>query len=620
MHLTKMPYHKNEERMVNRKMKNILLYADSKIKSQLIKETEYGFNVIAVTDFNNEKKYKNVHFIIVDADIPELNTWDLINKYKKFKTKFWAYTRTPSKENILKLYEMGFDNVVTYPSNINLLINNMTNPDNTDLHIEDAKNFNKLKKILLITDDKVNAELIISGLKDENCIFTVRTSPTEANDDIKKDQYNLVIIDCKTPTTQLFELTQAIVKSKLNHTTPYIFVSASKENQSRLKGYKYGAYSYIQKPYNIEIFKANVKNILEIKELQNDLTRENKLLDSLVANTINQSIITDSNFMILAGGNQHIHFKKNEYFFNFFKSSNIPIPETEIRTFSINTEKSLKYNFKYSNKIFETTINKVYGTHDILERYVIILEDITQKILVDEQKETFIATLTHDLKSPIRAEQTVLSQLLNEKFGALNDVQKEIIAEIVNSRDYTRRMIDNLLTRYKASSQNIEITPELSSYKDIISRSIKELEPIINEKKQEIYVTYKAKIDMFEFAPTEIKRVLLNLISNASEYTPKYGKIEVNVYEKDNNIITEVSDTGYGIDKNDIEHIFDRNVTLAKKYRKVGSGLGLYISKTLINAHGGHISVKSRVKEGSKFTFSLPKIQSNTHKLNMTKQ
>ena len=615
-----MPYHKNEERMVNRKMKNILLYADSKIKSQLIKETEYGFNVIAVTDFNNEKKYKNVHFIIVDADIPELNTWDLINKYKKFKTKFWAYTRTPSKENILKLYEMGFDNVVTYPSNINLLINNMTNPDNTDLHIEDAKNFNKLKKILLITDDKVNAELIISGLKDENCIFTVRTSPTEANDDIKKDQYNLVIIDCKTPTTQLFELTQAIVKSKLNHTTPYIFVSASKENQSRLKGYKYGAYSYIQKPYNIEIFKANVKNILEIKELQNDLTRENKLLDSLVANTINQSIITDSNFMILAGGNQHIHFKKNEYFFNFFKSSNIPIPETEIRTFSINTEKSLKYNFKYSNKIFETTINKVYGTHDILERYVIILEDITQKILVDEQKETFIATLTHDLKSPIRAEQTVLSQLLNEKFGALNDVQKEIIAEIVNSRDYTRRMIDNLLTRYKASSQNIEITPELSSYKDIISRSIKELEPIINEKKQEIYVTYKAKIDMFEFAPTEIKRVLLNLISNASEYTPKYGKIEVNVYEKDNNIITEVSDTGYGIDKNDIEHIFDRNVTLAKKYRKVGSGLGLYISKTLINAHGGHISVKSRVKEGSKFTFSLPKIQSNTHKLNMTKQ
>lgn len=612
MILTEISYHSSEERMVKRKMKNILLYADKNITEAVNKNISNDYNVICANRLQDSDINSDTHFIIADVDTPDLNAGMLINKYKKFKTKFWAYAKITSRENILKLYEMGFDNVVPYPTDINNLLSNIINPDNTDINIKDAITYKNLKKILLVVDDKINAELIVNALSDSNFLFTIRTNAKDANIEIQKDQYNLVIIDCKTPTDDLFNISKTITESKLNKNTPYILISASKKIKNHLKGYEYGAYSYIKKPYNIDVLKAMIKNILEIKALQDNLATENKILDCLITNTINQSIITDSNFVVLAGGNQYIPFNKNEYFFNYFDSYNIIIPVEKIRAFSINTEKSIKFNFTNENKIFETTITKVYDEHNILERYVIILSDITQKLMIEDQKETFIATLTHDLKSPIRAEETVLKMLLDEKFGSLNKEQKEILSEILNSRAYTKRMVDNLLTRYKATSDKIEIMPEQTSYKKIIFDAVKEIEPLIIEKQQKIKVEYKADTDNFEFAPTEIKRVLVNLLSNASEYTPKHGEIFLKVLEINKKIITSLTDTGYGIEEKDLCHIFDRNVTLAKKYRKVGTGLGLYISKTLINAHGGDITVQSKIGKGTTFTFKLPKNQ-NQH-------
>lgn len=594
--------------MVNGKMKKILIYADTSIGKFVTRTTKNdSYKIELINESNFDKKLDNVSYIVVDADLENINLGKLINTYSKNETKFWAYTNNPSRANILRLYALGFDNIRICPDDINELIKNLINPENIDVNIGDAKNYKQYKKVLVVTDDKIGMELLVNAHKENKLLFTIRTSMNSAIEDIEKDKYDLIIVDFKSPDNEIFEYAEKINTYKLNKNTPYIIISASKDVETRLKSYKSGAYSYIEKPYNIEILKALIQNILEIKELQDSLSTENKLMECMIENSITQPIITDSNFVVLGGGNQHIKINKNEYFFNFFKSKNIQFSEEQIRTFSINTQKTLKFTFNYEQKFYEVIMSKVYGDFGILERYVILIEDITQRLLIEEQKETFIATLTHDLKSPIRAEQTILKQLLAEKFGTINQTQKEILTELITSRETTNRMVNNLLIRYKATSNDIEILPELNSYKNLLEEVLKESMHIIIEKNHKVTMSYLADTDCFIFDKIELKRVLINLLSNAVDYTQKNGEISATITEDNNSIITQITDNGYGIDEKDIDSIFDKNVTLAKKYRKVGSGLGLYISKALITAHGGSINVKSKPKIGTTFTFNIPK-------------
>ena len=165
----------------------------------------------------------------------------------------------------------------------------------------------------------------------------------------------------------------------------------------------------------------------------------------MISNSFNQLIITNANFIVLGCGQQHIQIEENEYIFNVLRKENINFPEGKIRIFSRNSEKTFKFNTKHNNKTFEIIISKVFNEVEFCDKYLIIIEDITEKLLIEEQKETFIATLTHDLKSPIRAEQNILKQMINGSFGELSTTQKTILQEILNSREYENKMIVGIL-------------------------------------------------------------------------------------------------------------------------------------------------------------------------------
>ena len=111
---------------------------------------------------------------------------------------------------------------------------------------------------------------------------------------------------------------------------------------------------------------------------------------------------------------------------------------------------------------------------------------------------------------------------------------------------------------------------------------------------------------LMEFDKIEIKRVLKNLLNNAFSYTKKDGQIEINLQKQDNMVIIEVKDNGKGIEPENIEKIFDSYFSTSKKMRKVGTGLGLFLTKQIIEKHGGTIKVTSKINKGSTFSFSLP--------------
>ena len=593
-------------------MKKVFIYANKSINEIAIEKDIAECYIVSPDNWQTSQILDNDQcFAIADADNFDNNFNLFINTYKKFNAKLYAYTNNPTKENILKLYAYGFDNVVQSPKELNIFITNIINPENEDISLKDAEKYAYYKNVLIFNDNKINTELLLKSLENFDFAYTIRTISNTINTDIQKDKFDLIIIECKTPTEDVYSIAEQILKSKFNKNTPFILISDSLEATNKLKTYNTGSFYCIEKPYNPEILQAQVKNILKIKELQNELKKENTLLDSMITNSFNQLIITDSNFVILGGGNQHIQIERNEYFFNILKNKNIDIPEEEIRIFTRNSEKNIKFNIKTQNKTYELAISKVFKDTEAFEQYLIIIEDITEKTLIEEQKETFIATLTHDLKSPIRAEQNILKQLLDERFGTLTLEQKNILQEMLNSRDYESKMIENLLTRYHSSSQNFKLFVEKADYTQTLEEAISETKHLFDAKNQTLNLKYESITKTFDYDKTEIKRVLSNLLQNASEYTFKNGEINILVTDSEHQITTSVSDNGYGISQEDLKHIFDKNVTLAKKYRKVGAGLGLYICKTLIIAHNGTINATSELNKGSTFTFTLPKSVTN---------
>lgn len=222
-------------------------------------------------------------------------------------------------------------------------------------------------------------------------------------------------------------------------------------------------------------------------------------------------------------------------------------------------------------------------------------------------REKFLAITTHDLKTPINSAITVLKLLLGGGFGEISPEQYELFVNMLNSNYFMKQLVENILCNDKIKNNKLEIYKKEANLDETINEAIKLTENITASKQQKIIYKNTAKDSNAEYDFLEIKRVIMNLISNASDYSPEKTNIEVNLFDDTNFLYVSVIDNGKGLDAELLHNIFDPHVTYAKKYNKIGSGLGLYISKKIIDAHNGIIKFENENNKGAKITFSIPK-------------
>ncbi|OGI21004.1 MAG: hypothetical protein A2287_01590 [Candidatus Melainabacteria bacterium RIFOXYA12_FULL_32_12] len=277
-------------------------------------------------------------------------------------------------------------------------------------------------------------------------------------------------------------------------------------------------------------------------------------------------------------------------------SHNERLAPTEAQILNKNTkaEKLLSLNF--------SQISGVAGE----PTYVIVLRDITELKEMDKMREDFTATLTHDLRVPILAEANTLKFFLKGMFGPYTDKQKEAMENMLESNNGLLSLVNSLLDTYKHESGQGELIKEITNIRKLAQDCVAELTPIAKKHNQSLTNFISKETPAARIDKKEIKRVINNLISNAITYTPKGGVIAIDAEEKNNEIIVKVTDTGKGIPESEYEIIFDRFFSKAKKFRKIGTGLGLYLSKRIIEKHNGKIWVESQLGKGSTFYFSLP--------------
>lgn len=212
---------------------------------------------------------------------------------------------------------------------------------------------------------------------------------------------------------------------------------------------------------------------------------------------------------------------------------------------------------------------------------------------VEELKEDFVATLTHDLKVPIMAEKNMLAFLIDNRFGELNERQREAIVHLKNSNQELVELVQIILETYKLNETKIELTKQPTNVNELLNDTISEMRPISDSDSIQVnfFTEYDGDVSLDRFY---IKRVLKNLLLNAISFSEPCSKIDTAVCVDEKNVFLKITNYGKTIKKEEVKHVFDKYYTTAKKFRKVGTGLGLYLSNKIVKAHKGRIMVESQ--------------------------
>ena len=264
-------------------------------------------------------------------------------------------------------------------------------------------------------------------------------------------------------------------------------------------------------------------------------------------------------------------------------------------------------------------IHKPVEVDELLARVRSLLRlkhSIDERDAIARQREDFVSRLTHDLRTPLIAADRMLVLIRQGALGEISEPILEVLDTMIRSNNNLLEMVNTLLEvyRYEAGRKTLNFTKV--DLTEILKEVVQELQPLAHEKKlclnldlSKTTTSSNEKVSV-EGDRLELHRVFVNLIGNAIKFT-EAGSVEVRLSDRSDNksnskpsIIVEVEDTGPGISPDDQTKLFER--FRQGKHKQAGSGLGLHLSRRIVETHQGTINVKSELGKGSCFTVHLP--------------
>jgi len=256
----------------------------------------------------------------------------------------------------------------------------------------------------------------------------------------------------------------------------------------------------------------------------------------------------------------------------------------------------------FLNPVFFYNTGKIIGVS-------MVMRDMTLEKKINDMREEFTNIMIHELRSPLIAIKGA-SDLLTSSDLKPEDNER-MMSVISNS---TKRMMENIqdfLDASKADSGKLEIKKSLSSIDELVREHIEVFSFAARDKNIKINLEIKNEIPKFFFDSGRIGQVIDNLLSNSLKYTPSGGKIDLRISQKNNFLTIETADTGVGIPDDKKPLLFTKFGQIGHSKNANSSGLGLYISKQIIDAHGGKIWIESKEGQGTRVFFTLPIIVEN---------
>ncbi|HUV81211.1 MAG TPA: HAMP domain-containing sensor histidine kinase [Patescibacteria group bacterium] len=275
--------------------------------------------------------------------------------------------------------------------------------------------------------------------------------------------------------------------------------------------------------------------------------------------------------------------------------------------------------------IFSTIITYAVGTHyvedPLIVAFIVLLVAIILLIIsaiitrsferlteANRMKSEFVSIVSHQLRSPLSNLKWVTELLMSGRIAPVSEKQAEYFRILKENSEKMKELISDLLIVSRIEEGKFLLNKEKVSLVDLIRKTMKEIEIFV--KASNIEMDFKAEDNLPEadIYSSQVKLAIGNLLDNAVRYTKERGKVEIRLKRKNRCLYFEIKDNGAGIPKEDQKYIFQKffRSANAKKHQTEGSGLGLYIAKSIIEKSGGKINFKSQEGIGSTFWFTLP--------------
>lgn len=253
-------------------------------------------------------------------------------------------------------------------------------------------------------------------------------------------------------------------------------------------------------------------------------------------------------------------------------------------------------------------IEKPFNINVVQSQIYNILKSKSLQDALEETKETFLAMVTHDLKTPINAEICALEILLKNKASGTDDFERELICDMLSASKYMKNLVENLLLKYKSEKNEIILQLEPYPLENIIRKCIEEIHYVTQDKEQKISFKNHTKDSVCNVDYIEVKRTINNLLTNANQYSIPKSTITIELRESEFDFIIEIiNKSTKECSKNLKQDIFEKFVQYNKSTKTVNTGLGLYICKKIVELHHGQIHYEPMSGCKNKFWFTIPK-------------
>ncbi|MGM0838078.1 MAG: two-component system histidine kinase PnpS [Bacillota bacterium] len=444
----------------------------------------------------------------------------------------------------------------------------------------------------------------------ERAGFVVLSTPVESLHRVNQQIWGLLIASLGAALVVILLLG---VRITAQYTRP--IESATKVAMELAKG-NYKARTYEEHvdetgmlSQSINVLARNLQDMTKAQEMQQDR------LSTLIENMGSGLILIDGRGyvnLINRAYKETFHVEQSDYLYRLYyealEHKEVVELVEEIFMTEVRVRKQLVLPLNIERRHFEVYGAPIIGTNDEWKGIVLVFHDITELKKLEQMRKDFVANVSHELKTPITSIKGFSETLLD---GAMNDKEtlEYFLSIILKESERLQSLIEDLLDLSKIERQGFKLNMDYVDIHELLEDILIILEAKAKEKEIDLELL-KAKRDLFIFGDNpRVKQIFINLINNALAYTPSGGKVSVTVQDAEDKVEITVSDTGIGMDEEEIPRIFERfyRVDKARSRNSGGTGLGLAIVKHLVEAHHGSITVASKVNSGTTFKVKLSK-------------
>lgn len=459
----------------------------------------------------------------------------------------------------------------------------------------------------LFRNHKANNPLLTSKLYDETTFYS------QFMKDLEKAKEE-VIIECPFITCKRMILLDPIFKKLVKRGVKiYIITRDPKEHSESMVNQ--AEFEKVGEAFNL--MAENTKKIFEDIERQKNTAMAEKskleevlstIVDGIVALDFNRNIVLSNKAAEEITGFTQSELKGHpvEQLVHLFDETEEILPKTYCQVTFNQMAKLVGKNGKQARVNLSTA--QLNGGVQTDVSCILILHDIAKEEELEKMKLDFVSMASHELRTPLTSIIGYLSVFLDENKGKIAADEMSLLEKSLTSSQQLLVLVQNLLSVNKIEREQMSVFPQSIDYLPLITKTVEDLKAQAVQKDIVLTFTPQSNLPKILGDAIRLPEVITNLVANAINYTNSGGKVEIHLEVSPNEVTTIISDNGIGIPKEAIPHLFNkffRVSNLAQSTTK-GTGLGLYISKSIIEKLGGKIWAESEIGVGSKFYFTLP--------------